>query len=120
MVNTATREALPTNAFLEAAAHRCALLACLDYQDGFASNFGYCALVQDFETGLAWLLENDRWKSLGEKGQAHVRDQYRTDLVIDQHLQVYRSVLAGQRVPLRGTQIDPDLDARPRRETLVA
>jgi glycosyltransferase involved in cell wall biosynthesis len=107
MVNTSTKEALPNNNFLEAAAHKCAILAGLDYRDGFATSFGYCALNQDFETGLRWLLENDRWKELGEKGYAHVKEEYRTDLVIDQHLHVYESTLRMAPVCLKGTQIDP-------------
>jgi len=39
MLNTATREALP-NAFLEAAARRCAILSTVD-SDGFSSQFRY-------------------------------------------------------------------------------
>jgi hypothetical protein len=107
MVNTSTKEALPNNAFLEATAHKCALLAGLDYEDNFAANFGYCARNLDFEKGLSWLLENDRWRERGEAGYAHVKDEYRTDLVIDQHLRVYESVLRGSPPPLKGTQIDP-------------
>jgi glycosyltransferase involved in cell wall biosynthesis len=54
MVNTATREALP-NSFLEAAAHRCAILSLVD-PDGFASRFGYHAKDEDFSKGLEFLL----------------------------------------------------------------
>lgn len=107
MVNTSTKEALPNNASLEAAAHKCALLAGLDYRDGFASNFGYCALDQDFAKGLKWLLENDRWRKCGERGYAHVKEEYNTDLVIEQHLRVYESALDGRPPPLKGAQIDP-------------
>ena len=39
MVNTSTKEALPNNNFLEALAHKCAILAGLDYRDGFAASF---------------------------------------------------------------------------------
>jgi glycosyltransferase involved in cell wall biosynthesis len=107
MVNTSAKEALPNNAFLEAAAHECAILAGLDYKDGFAYNFGHCALDLDFEAGLRWLLEEDRWRERGKRGYAHVQEEYRTDLVIDQHLHVYESVLAGSRLRLKGTRIDP-------------
>ncbi|HEX6014135.1 MAG TPA: glycosyltransferase family 4 protein [Geminicoccaceae bacterium] len=51
MVNTATREAMP-NAFLEAAAHGCAILSAVD-PDGFASRFGYRAARDEFAAGLA-------------------------------------------------------------------
>jgi glycosyltransferase involved in cell wall biosynthesis len=96
MVNTATREALPTNSFIESAAHKCALLAGLDYRDGFAENFGYCAIDGDFEKGLRWLLEGNRWRELGEKGYAHVSAEYRTELVIDRYIQIYDAVLSGK------------------------
>lgn len=95
MVNTATREAMPTNSFIESAAHKCALLAGLDYQDGFAEKFGYCAINGDFEKGLRWLLENNRWRELGEKAHAHVAAEYRTDLVIDRYLEIYETALNG-------------------------
>jgi glycosyltransferase involved in cell wall biosynthesis len=91
MVNTATREALP-NAFLEAAAHRCAILAGLD-PDGFASKFGYYAADEDFARGLAWLLEDDRWRAQGERGFAYVRDTFEMSRAIDLHLEAYRSLL---------------------------
>ena len=113
MVNTSTKEALPNNVFLESAAHKCAILGGLDYRDGFTANFGYCALDQDFVTGLRWLLENDRWKERGEKGFVHVKEQYNTDLVISQHLHVYESALKGVSPCLKGTQIDPTISVSP-------
>ncbi|RJP44152.1 MAG: hypothetical protein C4548_06225 [Desulfobacteraceae bacterium] len=102
MVNTATREAMPTNSFIESAAHKCALLAGLDYRDGFAENFGYCAIDGDFEKGLRWLLENNRWRELGEKGYAHVNAGYRTEMLIDRHIQIYEAALGGQKLEENG------------------
>jgi glycosyltransferase involved in cell wall biosynthesis len=92
MVNTATREALP-NSFLEAAAHQCAILSSVD-PDGFASLFGYHARNCDFVEGLAFLLENQRWKERGQRGYAHVRDTFELHRAIDLHIATYRRVLA--------------------------
>lgn len=91
LMNSATREAMP-NAFLEAAAHRCAILSGVD-PDGFASRFGYHAKTDDFATGLAWLLEGDRWRERGERAHAHVREHFEFSRAIDLHIQAYREVL---------------------------
>ena len=101
MVNTATREALP-NAFLEAAAHRCAILAGLD-PDGFASNFGYYAADEDFARGLAWLLEEDRWRGQGERGFTFVRDTFEMRHAIDLHLDAYHGLLNAE--PRTGARV---------------
>jgi len=92
MVNTATREALP-NAFLEAAAHRCAILSAVD-PDGFASQFGYHAKEDDFSKGLDFLLENQRWKERGERGYEYVKETFEINRAIDQHIAVYEQILA--------------------------
>lgn len=94
MVNTATREGLP-NSFLEASAHRCAILS-QGNPDGFASQFGYHAAADDFSEGLAWLLEGDRWRAAGERGFAFVRDIFATDRAIDLHLAAYGDILAAR------------------------
>lgn len=91
MVNTATREALP-NAFLEAAAHGCAILSGVD-PDGFASQFGYHAIREDFAEGLRWLLEGERWRRQGEQGYRYVRDTFELNRSMDQHLAVYERLL---------------------------
>lgn len=100
MVNASTKEALP-NAFIEAGAHRCALLAGLD-SDGFASEFGYHARpagkavypeAEEFSRGLAWLLEQDRWRALGERAYEHVRSTFETDVAIRRHIEMYRGHL---------------------------
>jgi glycosyltransferase involved in cell wall biosynthesis len=95
MVNTATREAMP-NAFLEAAAHGCAILSAVD-PDGFASRFGYRAARDDFAAGLAWLLDGDRWRERGRLARQHVSEVFATDRAIDQHFAAYRALLAGDR-----------------------
>ena len=107
-VNTSFKETLPNNAYLESLAHKCALLANSDHGDDFAKRFGYCAAHGDLENGLRFLIENDRWRDLGEKGHAHIQRQYRTDLVINQHLHVYKMALKGHRPRVEGGQIKPD------------
>jgi glycosyltransferase involved in cell wall biosynthesis len=96
-VNASKREGWPTNSLLEAASYKCALLAGRACRNGFAENFGYCALDGDFEKGLRWLLEENRWRELGEKGYAHVNAEYRTDLVIDRYVQIYETALSGRK-----------------------
>lgn len=91
MINTAAREGLPA-AFIEAAAHKCAILSGLD-PDGFASRGGYHAEDEDFVTGLNYLLEHNRWQELGERGYSYVRQVHDTDVVVTQHLNEYRSLL---------------------------
>lgn len=94
-VNTATREALP-NAFLEAAASRCAILSGVD-PDGFASQFGYYAKDEDFAAGLSWLLEGGRWSTQGERGWRYVEEIFSTKTAVDQHEAVYRRAMAARR-----------------------
>ena len=91
MVNTATREALP-NSFLEAAAHRCAILSGVD-PDDFATRFGRRVKDRHFGQGLAWLLEKDRWRWRGEAGYAYIKNTFALEAAIDQHLECYRQLL---------------------------
>jgi len=90
LINTSIREGLP-NAFLEAAAHRCAILSAVD-PDGFASQFGYHASRDDFSTGLETLLHNDLWRVRAQQGYEIVKKNFASDIAIDQHLEVYRQV----------------------------
>ena len=100
MVNASTKEAMP-NAFIEAAAHGCSILSGLD-PDGFGSKFGYHAKpsdgkkypdADDFGRGLAWLLENDRWKERGELARAHIVENFETEVAMQKHIEVYRNHL---------------------------
>jgi glycosyltransferase involved in cell wall biosynthesis len=88
LVNTSLREALQTT-FIEAAAHRCAILSYLD-PEGFASRFGQVAGPGELADGLRRLLQDDAWRALGEAGYRHVRDIYSVQAAIDRHLDVYR------------------------------
>lgn len=91
LVNTSVSECLPVS-FLEAAAHGCAILSFVD-PDGFASRFGYHVKGLDLESGLRWLLEEDRWKKLGERGHSYVSKVHGREKVIDLHIEAYRAML---------------------------
>lgn len=96
MVNASTKEAMP-NAFIEAAAHGCAILSGLD-PDNFASKFGYYVErthgskypdSDDFARGLKWLLEERRWQERGELARNHVRENFETEVSMRLHIQMY-------------------------------
>lgn len=91
LVNTAAREGLPVT-FLEAASYRCAIVSQVN-PDEFASRFGYHAETGDFEAGLKTLLDNDSWRACGEAAYDYVRTTHALDVVIDKHLEVYRSLM---------------------------
>ncbi len=91
MVNTAIREGLP-NSFLEAAAAGCAILSHVD-TDGFASRFGYHARMDDFEEGLQFLLDNNRWRERGRKGREYVQNTFETDLSLKKHIEIYTRLM---------------------------
>jgi glycosyltransferase involved in cell wall biosynthesis len=92
LVNTAAREGLP-NAFIEAAAHGCAILSAVD-PDEFASRFGHHASDDDFVRGLTLLLEANRWRQLGEAGRDYVRQVFALQPAIDRHIEIYSELLA--------------------------
>jgi glycosyltransferase involved in cell wall biosynthesis len=91
MVNCATREALP-NSFIEASAAKCAILSYVN-PDNFASNFGFHAKNDNFEEGLNWLLENNRWQEKGEMGYRYIREKFQMDQVIQKHIDIYKDIL---------------------------
>jgi glycosyltransferase involved in cell wall biosynthesis len=93
LVNTSIREGLPTS-FLEAMAHRCALLSHVD-PDNVVTRFGHRVADDDFTTGLADLLDEDAWRAKGEAGYAYVRDLFELDSALGRHLQAYRGLLTG-------------------------
>ncbi len=90
-VNTAAREGLP-NAFLEAAAHGCAILSAVD-PDGFASSFGAHVADGGFAGGLRRLLTDDLWRTQGQRGREYVRTYYEAETAIQQHLRLYEMLL---------------------------
>lgn len=93
LVNTSLREGLPTS-FLEALAHRCAILSRVN-PDGMAQRFGYHAAEDDFAEGLSSLLADDAWNDKGEQGFRYVHEHYELGRVVDRHLAVYRGLLNG-------------------------
>lgn len=92
MINTSLRECLPV-AFLEACAHKCAILSC-NNPDNFASNFGFYVRNGDFSAGLKNLIEDMQWKEKGERGFKYVKEVHELDKVIDQHIDVYNKLLS--------------------------
>lgn len=94
MINTSKRECLPIS-FLEAAAHKCAILSAND-PDGFANNFGYWVKENElskFVEGLKFLLEDNEWKKAGERGFNYVKENHEYEKVINTHLKVYKQLL---------------------------
>jgi glycosyltransferase involved in cell wall biosynthesis len=92
LVNTSAREGLPTT-FVEAAAHRTAILSFTD-PDGFASLYGCCVGEGELKDGLSWLLEDGRWRRLGEAGRAGVESVFAPDAAIAAHLKAYEQARA--------------------------
>lgn len=95
LVNTSLREGLPTT-FVEAAAHRCAILSFSD-PDGFATRFGVRSAEGNLATDLRSLVHGDRWRALGEAGHQHVAQTFAADHAMDLHLQLYASLLQRKR-----------------------
>ena len=89
LINTSPREGLP-NAFLEAAAHRCAILSYTD-PDCFASQFGYYVRGGSIEEGLDFLLSGDRWRVFGECGYQHVNRFFAVEKAMEAHLEAYEA-----------------------------
>ena len=92
LVNTSSREGLP-NAFLEAAAHGCAILSAVD-PDGFASRFGIRVTDDDFAAGLADLLRAEQWRTRGERARRYIRDNFELHAAIGRHLAVYHELMS--------------------------
>ncbi|MCW4049667.1 MAG: glycosyltransferase family 4 protein [Candidatus Bathyarchaeota archaeon] len=95
LINTSVSECLPVS-FIEAAAHRCAILSPHD-PDGFATGFGYHVSLSGLDSGLTWLLGDEHWKTQGEKGYRYVSEVHETKRVIDLHLQHYVEILEKKR-----------------------
>jgi len=93
LVNTAVREGLP-NSFLEALAHKCALLSSLN-PENVTERFGYFAKNGSFEEGLKILLENNSWENKGELGRNYVQENYELEYSIEKHIGIYNKMLNG-------------------------
>ena len=93
LINTSVRECLPV-AFLETAAHKCAILSS-NNPDDFAKNFGYHVTDDNYAKGLRYLLENDIWREKGEKGYHYVKEVHELNKVINQHIKVHKELCRG-------------------------
>jgi len=94
LINTSIYECLPVS-FLEAAAHKCAILSHQN-PDDFARNFGYHVTYDDltgFSQGLEFLLEQRHWKKKGEEAYRYVKDVHEKGKVIDMHINLYKEML---------------------------
>lgn len=92
LVNTSLREGLPTT-FLEAAAHRTAVLSVTD-PDHFASAYGARAEEGRMQSALAWLLADERWRARGEAGYAYVAERFAVEPAMQAHLAAYATAMA--------------------------
>ncbi|KAA6186096.1 glycosyltransferase family 4 protein [Thiohalocapsa marina] len=96
LVNTSAREGLP-NSFIEACAHRCAILSPVD-PDGFANRFGAVVEDGDFVAGLHRLLDDGRWRVAGEAGYSYVVETNDFDRAVNAHIHEYQRLLAEKRL----------------------
>ena len=90
-VNTSTREGLPT-AMLEAMAHGCAVLSCLN-PDNLVTRFGAHVADNHLCSGLSNLLANERWRSLGHDGRQYVLAEHSLPKSVEKHLSLYRRLV---------------------------
>jgi glycosyltransferase involved in cell wall biosynthesis len=94
LINTSTKECLPVS-YIEAGAHKCAILS-HGNADDFASSFGFWAEIgnlDDYERGLTFLLNENRWMERGERAYNYVRYTHEYNRVIDQHIEAYNRVI---------------------------
>jgi glycosyltransferase involved in cell wall biosynthesis len=100
LINTSIHEALPVS-FLEAWSFNTAVLSCRN-PDELVSKYGYYTGeiigegikdLDKFEKGLKWLLENNRWKELGEKGYEYVKKTHNRERIVQQHINLYEELL---------------------------
>ncbi len=95
LVNSATREGLP-NSFLEALAHKCAILSSLN-PENVTERFGYLVKNNNFVEGMVNLLKKDSWRNKGELGQKYVMENYELDKAIERHIVVYENLLTNSK-----------------------
>jgi len=61
--------------------------------DGFTTRGGCYVQEDHFADGLNYLLENNRWLELGEKGYSYVRQVHDTEVVLRQTMNEYERLL---------------------------
>lgn len=95
LINTSVYECLPVS-FLEALAHKCAILSTQN-PDNYTENYGYydaTATVEGLVSGLKSLIENDNWKAKANEGYSYVKANHATDVCVQQHIDLYRRLIA--------------------------
>jgi len=85
------REGLPI-AFLEALAHKCALLSTVN-PDNIVKSFGYYAKSGSLSKGLKRLLEDDEWMKRGESGYSYVIKVHSMNKVIDEMSSIFNNLM---------------------------
>ncbi|MBM3233663.1 glycosyltransferase family 4 protein [Candidatus Pacearchaeota archaeon] len=102
IINTSLHECLPVS-FLEAWAHKCAVLSCQN-PDDLTRKYGYYTgkilgtgldkeSMKKFENGMRFLLKDDKWEKLGKNGHEYVRKNHEFDSVIDKHIKYYKNII---------------------------
>jgi len=100
IINTSLHECLPVS-FLEAWAHKCAVLSCQN-PDDLTRKYGYYTgkilgtgmkEMDKFENGMKFLLEDGRWEKLGKQGFEYVKRNHEFDGVIKKHIKYYKNLL---------------------------
>ena len=84
------REGLPI-AFLEALAHKCALLSTVN-PDNIVERFGYYARRKNFSEGLKKLLENGGWRMKGELGYKYVVEVHSLGKVVNKLIDMLQTL----------------------------
>ncbi len=91
LLNTSIREALPVS-FLEAFANRTPVISG-ENPDQLVSKYGYHVQDDDYQSGLEWLLQSDKWRQAGALGREHVEQVFESNKVADLHLKEYEKIL---------------------------
>ncbi len=91
LANTSIDEGAP-NAFLEACAYEQPILSA-ENPDDFASHFGYHVQKAEFEAGLNYLLEDNRWKEKGGNGFEQVSQVHDFKKCIEQRIRLHENLL---------------------------
>ncbi|MBN1682219.1 glycosyltransferase family 4 protein [Candidatus Bathyarchaeota archaeon] len=91
LINTSVHECLPIS-FLEASAHKCAILSPND-PEGFSSNFGFKVNNNNYSDGLQYLIKNNNWRNLADKGYNYVLNNHEINKVIQLHIKEYNRLL---------------------------
>jgi len=86
------REGLPI-AFLEALAHKCALLSTVN-PDSIVKKFGYYVKrLENLEKGLETLMREGVWKKLGEFGYKYVKNNHTSIRVLSKLMKILESMM---------------------------